>query len=83
MNLPVIKMLKIRGRDWEAYFAVLEETKKGTYRGVQVTKEDSMRKPRKAAQKFIPIPKYGEIGWKEISPSEIPEDVQNRFAEYR
>jgi len=82
MNQPVLKMLKIRGRDWEAYFAVLEVTKKGTYRGIQVDKEDSMRKPRKAAQKFIPIPRHGELGWQEISASEIPADVQKRFAEY-
>lgn len=82
MNLPVLKMLKIRGRDWEAYFAVLEVTKKGTYRGIQVTKEDDMRKPRKAAQQFIPIPRHGEIGWSEISAADIPPDVQKRFAEY-
>lgn len=79
--MNAIALYKLVLRDSVVYFLALEETKKGTYKGLQVEHDNYKRKPGKAVTRFIAKPRPGEIGYKEISPSDLPEAVQKRFAE--
>ncbi len=88
---PILKILKLKGEDWENYFLALELMKNGSYKGLSVVNYDnivgrpSRRKPTKAKQMFVPRSHISshpsEMGWKEISASEIPANIQARFAE--
>lgn len=81
----VIKILKLRGSDWSAYFLAFEIMKNKSYKGLQVTHWDDKRKPDKAKQTFVSpsdITWHKGYGmWHEIPASEIPADIQARFAE--
>lgn len=78
---PVIKVLKISGRDWSNYFIALETMKNGSWKGLSVVHWWDKRKPTKAKQIFVRSADVNESGWKEISASELPANIQARFAE--
>ena len=75
-----MKVLAIRGRDWEGWFLALENTKSSSWKGLQVVKYDDRRVPSKAKQTFVKYSDVGGLGWKEISSSDIPPAVERRFA---
>jgi len=78
---PVIKVLKLSGRDWSNYFLALELMKNGSWKGLSVVQWLDKRKPTKAKQIFVRASEIYEGGWKEISASDLPEKIQKRFAE--
>jgi hypothetical protein len=77
----ILKILKLRGRDWSGYFLAFELMKNGSYKGLQVTHWDDKKKPDKAKQTFVPSSHVGGNGWKEIRTDEVPDNVNQRFAE--
>ena len=77
----VIKVLQLSGRDWSNYFLALELMKNGSWKGLSVVHWQDKRKPEKAKQIFVRSSDVNEYGWKEISASNLPENIQKRFAE--
>lgn len=79
----MLKLFMIRWSDGTGYFAAVEETKIGGYKGLQVNRWNNKRKPDKATQAFIRFADITKcsLGWVEILASIVPNDVDKRFAE--